>query len=194
MKNSMLKAVIILAVCMAAVLFGVVLPTILSLQKASATISDARILIERQYQQRQTLRETVAHLQAVRGETSTFGDYAIREGAELDFIQALEHVAGKYRIDQEIELITVNQTDVTTWEKEIPIMISLQGTFPDVLRYLRGVEQLPYVLRFEDLRFTSLVAGAGRASTRTASGAVDVQIIGYVRWISAAAPDFAKPL
>jgi hypothetical protein len=72
--------------------------------------------------------------------------------------------------------------------------ISLQGAFPDVLRYLRGVEQLPYVLRFEDLRFTSLTAGAGRTSVRVAPGSVEVQIVGAVRWIGASAPDFAKPL
>jgi hypothetical protein len=185
MKATMLRSIIILSGLILLIGFAVVLPTLLSIHTLREDIGSTQLQMERQYQQRQALRETTANLQAIRGIAGTLNRYAIREGDELRFIQSLENIAGRHGIEQDIQLETANQKDLTAWEKVVPLTITLKGAFPDVLRYLRDAETLNYDLQLDALQFTELSPGAGGGQ-----GDIQVRIIGRVHWLSRSAPDF----
>lgn len=185
MKITMLRSIIVLSGLVLAVGFGIVVPTLLSVRSLREDIASMQLQMEQQYQQRQALRETTANLQAIRGLAGTLSRYAIREGDELLFIQSLENIAGRYRLVQDIQLETANQKDVSAWEKVVPLTITLTGSYPDVLRYLRDAETLTYDLQLDALRIAETSSGIG-----SAKGAVQVRISGRVHWLSRTAPDF----
>ncbi len=184
MMLSKLKATLSLSGGILLVSFGIILPTLLSIKAIREDIDAAQIAMDQQYRQQQALRDLAANLQATREITSEVNSYAIREGEELRFIQALESVAEDIGLVQTINLDTANQQTVSDWEKSIPLTVTLRGPFPDILRYLRNTEALPYRISIHDIRISEA------QTSSVAPGTVDVRMVGRIHWLANSSPAF----
>lgn len=185
MRLSKIKSILILSGAILLVGLGVVLPTLLSIRTIRTDISSTQLLMEHRYQQRQVLSSLTTNLQAIRGTAGSLSGYAIREGEELRFIKSLEDIASAQDVAQDIRLETANQKDLSAWEKVVPLSITVQGRYRDVLQYIRSTESLPYLLQFDALSFHEIPPGAG-----SEPGAVEARIIGRVHWLANASPEF----
>lgn len=181
----MYKSVIVMGLATLLILL-LCIPVVTFINKTNLEIGNSRVMIERQYLQRQQLKEVVYSLESIRGSMANLNSYAIREGGELEFIQALEDIAAGHGIEQEIDLVTANQQVISTWENEIPISITLYGDYVGIINYLRQVESLPYYVQ---LRTLSLSKSQKRKSGSKAE-TLKAGLSGRVSWISNDAPSF----
>lgn len=185
MNLGMYKSVIIMGLATLLILL-LCIPVIIFINKTNLEIENSRIMIERQYLQRQQLREVVYSLESIRTSTANLNSYAIREGDELEFIQALENIATEHGVEQEINLITANQKVISTWENEVPISITLYGDYVGIINYLRQVESLPYYVQLKTLSLSKSQKRESGSKAETLKAALS----GQVSWISNDAPSF----
>jgi Tfp pilus assembly protein PilO len=133
------------------------------------------------------VRRSVAALQAARPKLAELGAVAVREGRELDLVSALEAAAAAANVEQDIVLETVNQRDLSPWEREIPVRLRVAGAYADVLSYLAAVERLPYSLTVQGLMIA--------ARSDRPVGIVTANVTGIIYWQSKDAPPFlASPV
>lgn len=186
MRLAKIRTILILSSVILLVGLGVILPSLLSIGTIREDIASTQLLMEHRYQQRQVLSSLATNLQTIRGTAGSLNGYAIHEGEELLFIQSLEDIAAKEGVEQDIRLETVNQKDLTAWEKVVPFSITLKGRYADLLDYVRTTESLPYLLQLDALSFREIPPGSGGV----APGSVEARISGRVHWLADSSPDF----
>lgn len=162
-----------------------VIPTVLSISELELKINNQNIAIEKRYAARQQVRDTLTALEDNKSTIAGLKHYAVIEGEELNFVSALEGVQERTGIDADISLETVNQRDLSTWEREIPIRLTMTGDYADILRFIEGVERLPYLVVIDRLGLSGTNVGSVPKP-----GLVRVELNGSVYWISKLAPTF----
>ncbi|MDD5251374.1 MAG: hypothetical protein PHT12_01925 [Patescibacteria group bacterium] len=166
---------------------ALVVPTVLAMKEAKAKIAEARHEIETRYALRRETRESVSQLEDVKKRLAEMPPVAIREGQELDFINALEVAAASSGVEQELALETVNQKQLSPWETDIPVRLQATGEYRKVMAYLRRVEKMSYYVRT-----SSLSISIPQAREAAAEGTVYIRIDGYIRWLAKDLPMFQK--
>jgi hypothetical protein len=144
--------------------------------------------IERRYILRSYIKQTRDDILTAQGELELLKKTFIQEGQELEFIQALEKAAAVSGVSQNINLETVNQKELTLWEKEIPLRITISGPFPGVMSWLNEIEHLDYYVLFDQMTIST------DRNTRTVQEQKNVgaNFQGRVYWIAADAPYFSS--
>lgn len=155
------------------------------IDKDLSRITEEQTRIDEQYALRRLLRGSSTDLTATKGRVGTLSQAAVREGGELAFIRALEGAAAASGVTQDIQLETANQTDLSAWEKQIPLTLRLTGPYPRVLRHINALERLPYAI---SVQLLSIDAQALNDPT----GAVRAIVNAKVYWIGSSSPDFVR--
>lgn len=159
---------------------------VIGIRKTAADISSEQAAIDDRYALRRYVRSSVTNLTDTKKKIGDLGAAAVTEGKELDFVTALESAADSSGVDQKIDLQTVNQKDVSPWEKTIPLNLALVGTYPQILKHLNAVERLPYYITIVDIAVTGARPGEGQ------DGKVNATVNATVYWQGAKAPDFVR--
>lgn len=174
------------------ILYGaVVIPSASAIRSSEGEIGAEHAKIERRYLLRNVMRKSLTALDDTKKHLRTLAGVGIHEGEELKFINALESAATNAGIEQELQLVTVNQKDLSKWEREIPLRLSLTGDYLAVLRYLRTIEHLPYYVLIDNIN-VRLGSGAALAPGIIGSPIVRTEISGTVYWLGESAPDFIQ--
>jgi Tfp pilus assembly protein PilO len=174
------------------ILYGaIVVPSVLAIKEANAKITEEHANIERRYLLRNIMRRSLSLLEDAKSQLTELSAAAIREGQELDFISALESAAAGSGVAQDIVLETVNQKDLSRWEKEVPLRLVVVGDYLRVLDYLRALERLPYVVIVDSLQIRT-TAGAPLGGGSRGSPDVRAEIGGTVYLVTEDAPSFIK--
>ena len=166
---------------------AVAVPSWLSIGNLERQIDAANAAIDKKYMVRQLVRDSFAALESSRDDIASLRSIAINEGEELKFIDAIEQVQDRTGVQADISLVTVNQKTISPWEREIPITVSVRGDYRDVIRFLSGLEHLPYVISFGSIN----LRGEGDAAGRVVGG-VRADLSGIVYWFGKNAPSFVN--
>ncbi|HTM68964.1 MAG TPA: GspMb/PilO family protein [Candidatus Binatia bacterium] len=175
----------VLGVLTLALTAAVGIPSVLSIQSYIGKIAEEQAKIDERYALRRYVRNSIASLAETKKKLGTFSSIALQEGKELDFVRALETAAGSAGVQQQLSLETVNQKDLSSWEKEIPVKIEVQGPYPNVLAYLNAVERTPYLLVVNGIQIAP-----PRSGSVVRDGDVTANVTATAYWQGLNAPDF----
>ncbi|MFH1046987.1 MAG: hypothetical protein V1738_01690 [Patescibacteria group bacterium] len=165
---------------------GIIVPTVMRIRSLADELAEQQMEIERQYTLRSYAKQTLADIAEAQTKFDKVKSTSIIEGQELNFIKALEHAATISGVEQQINLETVNEVELTLWEREIPLKLRVQGPFPSVMSWLNEIEHLNYYVLFDTISISAQRIG-GIADPQ---GKVDAMFIGRVFWLSKDAPYF----
>ncbi|MFC1703120.1 type 4a pilus biogenesis protein PilO [Patescibacteria group bacterium] len=160
---------------------GVVLPSTFTIRELRDGINGEHAKIQDRYHRRGQLKETLLNLNEIKGGVGSLTSVAIKEGEALQFVQALEEIATRNGVEQEIQLRTVNQTELSDWELEVPITIIVEGEYVGILNYMRELESLPYYIIVNSFNVSSTGVTGG---TLSSGGAVSASMTGTIYWIT----------
>ncbi|MBN1585079.1 hypothetical protein JW899_01795 [Candidatus Uhrbacteria bacterium] len=155
----------------------VAVPSILSMRRLRTEIQQEYLDIERQYSIRRQLGSSQKIIENIRPTLRKLLSMAVTEGNELEFIRTLEQAADRNGINQSISLETVNQNDITAWEKDIPVTILTNGSYGATIAYLDSLHSLPYQITVRSLSMSAQGNGSESANIRT-------EIRGTIRWLA----------
>ena len=159
-------------------------PSVKSILDLRDGIISENLKIEERYLRRQQIKKAVDTLQSAKASIGRLESLALREGRELEFINSLEAIAAETRMEQRIQLETVNQKNLSKWEREIPVSLSLTGRYTDLLTYLDRAEHLPYGIMIGGISISTPRA----AAVSNPEGLVEARIDGVIYWQSKDAP------
>jgi len=143
-KRITIYIVIVLAITSIIVYF-VILPTVTDIKKISDAVYAERVDLEKKYLRGQLLKTTIENFEKIRPEKEKLASIFIAEGEELKFITALEKVAASHNLAQTLSLQALKEgEEIKDFYYPLPLKITSQGKFTDILRYLKSLEQLNY--------------------------------------------------
>ncbi len=161
-------------------------PSVLAIRSLISQIAEAQGKIDARYALRRYVRNSMTSLVDTKHRLGGLSGMALQEGRELDFVTAIENAASATGVDQQPDLQTVNQKQLSPWERAIPLRLHVTGDFPKVMQFLNAVERLPYAVTF-----TSIAIATPRQSSEfTKTGIVEADFQGTVYWQGQNAPDF----
>jgi len=166
---------------------AVAVPTVMAITNLRIKMAEANQMINQKYQLRRHSRTALEALQRAKEQINTLSSVAVIEGQELEFVSALEQAAESAGIKQDLTLETVNQRDVSPWEKEIPMKIRAAGDYRDLLVYLYKVQKLPVYITM-----TSVEIAAPAQRRSAADGLVEANFSATVRWLAKDQPVFRQ--
>lgn len=145
-----------------------------SLAKNAADLSNARLAVADAEVQERDVQLQKAELERVAETVQSTDAYFIRRDDVLAFITALEDIAGRTQVRQDITSLPVP----TAGTQQSTMEVRLEGRLPAIVRYLRAVEQLTYYVNVQRITMTGGAAsgntdgGAERIPTATMSAVV----------------------
>jgi len=156
----------IIAVISVIIALLVIAPTVRQILSLEKSINETQKFLEQQYEKTQRMRRSVHNLDATIERTEKFNQSVVQDGDELQIITQLEKLAFENNIDQVLKVERVDPKEVkgaTPNIEKIPVLLrkkpyyifsfSNTGNFEDHLRYIKDVEQLPYFLNINPIKF-----------------------------------------
>jgi len=165
---------------------AVAIPSVFKIRSLTQAMFDQQAEIERRYILRNYVKNTLTDIDTAHAQLESIQSTYIREGEELTFIQDMEHAASITGVTQELSLETVNQIEITLWEREIPLKVKVKGPFTQINAWLNEVEHLGYYVIFNTMSFTAFRTGG----MQDLHGTVEASFSGSVFWLSKDAPYF----
>jgi hypothetical protein len=162
----------------------VAIPTILSVRNLRIKIRQAQVTMEREYFLTTQTRNSLGKLNEAKGAIRTLSTYAAIEGDELSFVSAMETASENADIEQTIVIRSGSETELTPWEKEVPLSIDARGNFGNFLVYLYKIEKLPFYVTFQSIDLKS------QPTAKEGAGAVVAHIEATVHLLAKDQPVF----
>lgn len=159
------------------------IPAVLSIGSLEKKLAEEHANIELRYRTRQVVRESLSSLEGNKNSVASLKQTAIVEGEELAFISAIEAETDRSGVTAKIQLETANQRDLSSWEKDVPVNLTVTGKTADFLRFLDGLERSPYSIAIDNIDIRRNSSGTGPAE-------ITAKISGSVYWIGVRAPKF----
>lgn len=157
----------ILLAAVGAIIYFVVVPSLKEIKRMQADIEAQRTDLEEKYQKGQSLKKLTESLEAIEPKLERLDQVFINQNRELEFITALEDIAGKQGVDQKITLGKIQPAKNKDYQK-MPITISAGGRYADLIRYLLALESSNYYINISSIE----IAGGGpRQPNSVADGA-----------------------
>ena len=182
--NKRLAIIISVTGTLALLVIGVVgLPSLLAIKKLNQQIAAEYLDIESRYNLRRHTRASLAAMDDHKPKLQHLTDAVVIEGEELDFISALEAAASAAQVTQDLSLETVNQKDISPWEREIPIRVRTTGDYRHIVNYFQRLQALPYYISFDSLEFSTPYNRPG-----TYSEVIQAEARGTIRWFAKTHP------
>ncbi len=132
------------------IFYFIILPTIKDIQKINSDVLAERIDLEKKYQRGQLLKKTIQNFETIKPEEEKLDKIYVIEGEELKFITALENIANKYNIAQDIGLAEKSSA-LAAGYSTLGLKITANGSFTDLLRYLKDIEKMPTYLNISNI-------------------------------------------
>lgn len=180
--------VAILSVTALGLIGGVAVPAALSTRGLVDDIRVKQHEIDARFEAQRRIRNSMADFETVVERVAALASVAVREDQELLFVTAIEEAAEASRVEHTLSLETANQKDLSPWERQVPVRISADGAYPDIVRFLNAIERLPYLVIVDSINVTATSA----AADRTGPSEVSAAVAGTVYWQRSTVPDYVK--
>lgn len=131
----------------------VVLPSIKEINRLNKQISLYKTELEQKYQERFNVRKTIDDLERARKLLPSLWVAFIPKEGEIDFVENLEQLADKYSLNQQLGL-SAEAKNKNTGLAPIAVTLTLEGDFPNIVRYLEELEKQNIYINFKDVLFS----------------------------------------
>ena len=172
--KKMIIRVCIFAALFLCIIFGVLIPTLLSIKRTSQESYKLRLLLEQKYEQSLRSRVTKQKLDEIKETVASLDEFIFKSGDELALITFLESLAAKHRLNQ---TIASSNLDKIEKDQTATISMNLTGNYHDTLEYIADLESARYFINIEQLHIKPIFGKNGEA---TQTAALDLTIKLYV--------------
>jgi len=166
---------------------AVAVPMVLSIKSLNAKMAVATADIDQKYLLRRHTRTSLEKLQQAKEMIRTLSSVAVVEGEELTFVSALEKAADDAGVTQELVLETVNQIEISPWEREIPLKIDAEGDYRGIIVFLHNFERLPFYVAVDSINIS-----VPQHREAASAGIVKMHLEASVRWLAKDQPVFKQ--
>ena len=143
------------------IVFGILLPTLLSIRKTSEESYKLRLVLEERYQQSLNSRITRKRLDEIKGAVADFDKFIFKTGDELMLITFLETTSAKHNLTQSINSSNLDKVSKNTTAN---ISLTLTGKYIDILAYIADLEASDYFINILQLELTPVFTRDGQPS------------------------------
>ena len=161
-KYSLKKKVIIISVIFSAIICGVVflaiIPTVNNIKRIKIEVEKQIAEMEKKYITGQSLKELKENLEKIDPELKMLSKSFVVKGRELDLITALEELTYKNNVQQKINIDAFKNLDDSKAFQKIPLNLSAQGNFSNLMNYLVDLESLCYYINIDTLELPAASA------------------------------------
>ncbi len=128
--------------------------------------------LDKLYKQGKLIKKIKLEFDKIKPEIALLDNALLRQGDELVLITTLEDVASKYNLEQYISMGELPQNNIKDITR-IPITVTLNGNFVDVIKYIKELEEQPFYINWQDINIVSSVQISGdKQKGRTAGAGV----------------------
>jgi hypothetical protein len=187
LNRSLTTSLVVLGALSLLILGAVGIPSIIGIRQLNREIGNDYLEIERKYSLRLHTRSSLATMDDLKPQLEALTRMAIIEGRELEFISALEQAAADSDVTQNLSLDTANQREISPWEREVPVGLTVVGDYAKVINYIERLQALPYYLLFNSIDMAESVE-----RNEESTGRVRVVLRGTIRWFSEGHPIFLR--
>lgn len=150
-KREILKIVLLIFI-LAALVAGMLWPTVLNVQSTTGETVDLRGYIEQKYDQSILSRVTKRKIEDIKKEYPDLSRHLFRKGEELKLITYLEGMALVNNLAQ-----TINSSNIDkVTDNKVMLSMNLTGDYDNILKYLVDLESSEYLLNIEKLQLTPI--------------------------------------
>lgn len=161
LKYQVISLIVFIILAIACVVIVITLPAIRHIQGLSASISATERILENQYEKTKHMRKSVQELPDIIDQATILQSAALKRGAELSLITALEELAAKNHVKQQLDVVFTDlnaesPAPVKTGTKALhlpyyTVSVTANGDFKSLLAYLKSLEDLPTYISIDNL-------------------------------------------
>ena len=152
-----------------AIFVAVIFPLLVKIQTDSQMLSEQKAASESFYQKWKNIGSLKKQYEQIGTELNNQAGFLIKNDV-LNFFTATENTARVTGNRQEISIADDSQNNATS---TLQLRISLYGSFPDLLKFLIGMENAPY---FNDVSSLQIIRLADEKNTGYKSGEINTII------------------
>ncbi|MBD3311823.1 MAG: hypothetical protein GF349_05050 [Candidatus Magasanikbacteria bacterium] len=153
-RSKIIIQLVSLILILGAIIYFVLIPNAMKILKLQSDINQNQQFLEEQWQKSKHLKKSMQEFDTVKKEVEKYSAMTMKEGEELKIITELEAVAEKNNIRQNLELGDIsNEEDPDIGLKFYKFSFRNYGTYHDLVKYLKDIEELPYFINIDTLRF-----------------------------------------
>lgn len=148
----------------AAIIIFVIWPAIQRIIELRDQTYQLRLYLEKKYERSARLHNSLETIQQLKKTTANYGDYQFKKGDELKLITALENIAEKNKVQQNVDSSSFD----VEGGKQASLSVTITGNYDDCVRYLADLEnRVPYFLNVDSINLSpsnnrqNSVAGSG---------------------------------
>lgn len=134
----------------------VILPLLNKIKNSSNELSKQNLIIDELYKKWLDLKVSQKNLEKI--DLNQIEKPLLNSEESLDFILALENIAKKAELEQEIRTFSLSSPTTEQKFKTIPFQIVLWGTFPNLMRFLVYFENMPFYAEITSIHINRLDA------------------------------------
>lgn len=120
-----------------------IVPTIRDILKLNVLIREERAGLESRYARRHTVRTAIEFVDAIKRELPALRSITVPAGEEIALVSAIESVADRTGVTQEIKLTPPTESDASGANRKLGIDITVRGNALAIGRFLEELERLP---------------------------------------------------
>ena len=145
----------ILIIFIILIVYFLILPSINKVKETHVAILNQKIELKQSIDQGKNLSQLGEKINKIKPELEKLNKIFINKNRELDFITSLESIADEFEVKQEINLNPGKKEKESEYEIS-PITINLEGTYLNILQYLKEMESLEYYINVNSININSI--------------------------------------
>lgn len=185
-KNKNITIVTIVLIFNAAAIYFFILPTIDKIKSLRNEILNIEIDSANKITQEKNSSDLNNKIRKIQPQLDKINSIFINQNREIEFINALEDLAGKYNVSQKLNIDFNSPVKGETFSI-VPVAIDANGSFNYIISYLSALEAMSYYINVDSVSFAASANGesadsSGRPFESKGSSAVDLNITGHSYW------------
>lgn len=149
-KQKIVAYILMVAIIIGGVIYGIILPTLQDIQKINDGVLAERIDLEKKYLRGQLLKTTIENFKKIKPQEDKLDQIYIGQNEELRFITALEDIANRNGLEQDIKLAGEIKSDTANYEP-LALEIITEGGYIGILQYLKDIERLTFYFNISNI-------------------------------------------
>lgn len=145
--------------------YYLILPSIDEIKKIQAQVALEKNDLENKLSRGQSTKKLTDNLKKIEPKIESLDNIFISQERVLEFITALEELAGKDSINQKINLALESSTKSDNYNKT-PISIDAEGGYGNLITYLSDLEKINYYINIKNLTISAADAEGGTLNLR----------------------------
>ncbi len=174
-EKKIILIVVLFLLSSAGIIVAIIIPSVRSVRELESETVELRTYMEKKYQQTHTIRQTVEEGDQMRSSTRAFPERIYRSTQTLELVTMLEAIATRNNVSQKINSTNLDQIT----EGRAVISLTINGNYPNVLGYLKDLENAPYFINVTTLALSPLVDRFGGEVTATSPVTLNLDLSLY---------------